>query len=93
MAQVTNPTWLVNQAPRDLKAQIHIAVLKGYQVVSQTKTTAQLVRAKKFSCLLATILFVLVVLPFFIYLFYFPSKKDELIYLDTETQILPESKT
>ncbi len=84
--QQTNPFWLVRRAPRDLQSQIHLAVQKGFQVVSQTSTTAQLIRKKHFSCLLATILFLLFTLPFIIYLFYFLGKKDDLIYLDIERQ-------
>ncbi len=82
----TNPRWLVEKAPNDIKTQVRIAVDHGYQVVSQTKTTAQLVRKKRFSCLLATALFICFLLPFFIYVFYYMAKKDDLIYLDLDTQ-------
>lgn len=82
----TNPRWLIEKAPGDLKAQVRIAVEHGYQVVSQTHTTAQLMRKKQFSCLIATVLFLCFAIPFFIYLFYYLAKKDGLIYLDIETQ-------
>lgn len=82
----TNPRWLIEKAPGDLKAQVRIAVEHGYQVVSQTHTAAQLMRKKQFSCLIATVLFLCFAIPFFIYLFYYLAKKDDLIYLDIETQ-------
>ena len=82
----TNPRWLITQAPGDLKAQIQKAVSAGYHVTSQTATTAQLMRQKHFSCLLATVLFIFFAIPFFIYLFYYLAKKDDAIYLDIETQ-------
>lgn len=41
-------------------------VKKGYKVVSRTPSTAQLVREKKFSCLLATVTFLFFAIPFFI---------------------------
>ena len=82
----TNPRWLIEKAPGDLKAQVRIAVEHGYQVVSQTHTTAQLMRKKQFSCLIATVLFLCFAIPFFIYLFYYLGKKDDYIYLDIETQ-------
>lgn len=81
-----NPRWLIEKAPGDLKAQVRIAVEHGYQVISQTHTTAQLMRKKQFSCLIATVLFLCAIVPFFIYLFYYLAKKDGYIYLDIETQ-------
>lgn len=81
-----NPRWLITQAPGDLKGQIQKAISYGYHVTSQTATTAQLVRQKSFSCLLATVLFFFLAIPFFIYLFYYLAKKDDAIYLDIETQ-------
>ncbi|MFA6100065.1 MAG: hypothetical protein WC750_04295 [Patescibacteria group bacterium] len=82
----TNPQWLIDTARGDLKAQVRIAVEKGYQVISQTRTTASLMRKKRFSCLIATLSFLVVGVGFLIYLFYFLAKKDDYIYLDIETQ-------
>jgi len=82
----TNPFWLVSKAPRDLQAQIHLALSRGYQVVTQTKTTAQLIRKKHFSCLIATVLLLFFGLPFLVYLLYFMGKKDDLVYLDVGRQ-------
>lgn len=60
---------------------VNCYVEKGFSVVSQTDTSVQLVRKKSFSCLLATILFLLAFLPFFIYLFYYLGKKDQTIFI------------
>jgi cell division septal protein FtsQ len=82
----TNPRWLIQKAPGDLKAQVRIAVELGYHVVSQTASSAQLMRKKQFSCLIATLSLFVFGIGFLIYLFYFLSKKDDLIYLDADAQ-------
>ncbi len=84
--QQTNPQWLISQAQGSLKGQINIAVSRGYHVISQTNTTAQLFRKKSFSCLFATLSCFLFGIGFLIYLFYYLAKKDDTIYLDIETQ-------
>lgn len=81
-----NPPWLINRHPNDLKAQIKELVQSGYVVTIQDKTSAQLVRKKHFSCLIATLSFLFFGIGFFIYLFYFLAKKDEIVYLDIEGQ-------
>lgn len=82
----TNPRWLISKAPKDLKAQIRIAVEYGYQLTNQTSTTAQLIRNKKFSCLFASLGFLLAGIGAVIYVFYYLAKRDEVIYLDVESQ-------
>lgn len=65
-----------------LAQEIQRYVKQGYRVVSQTETTAQLVRPKKFSCLLATLLTILTAGIFLLfYIFYYAAKSDETIYL------------
>lgn len=81
-----NPQWLISQAPRDLKAQIQKAISCGYHVMSQTATTAQLVRKKEFSCLFAVLSLFFFGIGFLFYIFYYLAKKDDAIYLDIETQ-------
>lgn len=83
----TNPSWIVSKHPRDLKAQIREAVQLGYHLTQQTSTTAQLVRAKQFSCLFATLWFLVFGIGFLIYLFYYMAKKDDVIYLDLDGQL------
>ena len=56
-------------------------VREGYRVTSQTDTSIQLVKQKKFSCLIATILFLFFAIPFFIYLFMYMGKKEKTIYI------------
>jgi Mn2+/Fe2+ NRAMP family transporter len=56
-------------------------VREGYRVTSQTDTSIQLVKQKKFSCLIATILFLFFAIPFFIYLFMYLGKKEKTIYI------------
>jgi hypothetical protein len=59
-------------------------VRRGYRVVSQTPTSAQLVMEKKFSCLIATFLFLFFALPFFIYLFWYMGKKELSLFIRLE---------
>lgn len=89
----TNPYWLVNTAPRNLKAQIARAIQSGYQVMYETPTTAQLVKKKQFSCLFATLWFLVFGIGFLIYLFWYMAKQDEVIYLDIEAQPKAETGT
>ena len=56
-------------------------VREGYRVTSQTDTSIQLVKQKKFSCLIATLLFLFFAIPFFIYLFMYMGKKEKTIYI------------
>jgi hypothetical protein len=81
-----NPAWLVNKHPKDLKAQIRELTQNGYTVTVQDKTSAQLVRKKQFSCLVATLGLLTFTIGFWLYLFYFLAQRDETIYLDLETQ-------
>lgn len=64
-----------------LQKEIDRYVKQGYRVVSQTSTTAQLIRPKTFSCLWASLWLLVAVIGVFFYLFYYWGKKDETIYL------------
>ena len=64
-----------------LTAAIARYVRQGYRVVNQTDTTAQLVRPKQFSCLWATLWFLVFGIGLLIYIFYYMSKKDDILYL------------
>jgi hypothetical protein len=81
-----NPAWLVNKHPKDLKAQIRELTQNGYTVTVQDQTSAQLIRKKRFSCLIATLGLLTFTIGFWLYLFYFLAQRDETIYLDLETQ-------
>ena len=67
-----------------LQARINHYLSQGYRVVSQTDTTAQLVRPKSFSCLIAALSFLLLVVGFILYLIYYASKKDDTVYLSVD---------
>ncbi len=86
----TNPYWLLRKAPQDLHTQIRLAAERGFNIISQTPTTAQLVRNKSFSCLIATISFLFFGIGVVIYLFYFLAKRDQTIYLDVTIQPTPQ---
>ena len=64
-----------------LSSEITKYLKQGFRVVSQTDTSAQLVKPKSFGCLIAFICFLLAFLPFFLYILYYWAKKDETIYL------------
>ncbi len=85
MAQ--NPQWLVNKYPKNLKGQIRELIGKGYVVVSQDATSAQLVRKKTFSFLIAFLSLFVFGFGFLLYLIWYLAKRDDLIYLDLETQV------
>ncbi len=67
-----------------LQNRINQYVKQGYRVVSQTDTTAQLIKPKQFSCLWATLWFLLLGIGILIYLFYYASIRDEQIYLKVD---------
>lgn len=57
---------------------------RGYRVVSRTDTSAQLARQKPFSCFWAFVWFLLLGFGLLIYLFYYISKRDDLIWLEVD---------
>ena len=56
-------------------------VRRGYRVVSSTETTAQLLKQKQFSCLWASLWFLLFGIGLLFYVFYHAAKKDTIIYI------------
>lgn len=69
-----------------LDKEIQSYVRKGYRVLSQTDTSAQLVKPKKFSFLLAVLLLILMVLPFIVYLLMYMAAKDKTVYITVDPQ-------
>lgn len=59
-------------------------VRQGYRVVSQTDTTAQLVRPKRFSLLWAALWFLFFGIGLLVYLIYYMAKRDSQIYLGVD---------
>ena len=76
----------IEQRKDILQREIAKYARKGFQVVSQTDTTAQLIKPKSFSCLLAVLLLLIVLLPLVIYLIYYASKIDEAVYLEVDAR-------
>ena len=64
-----------------LQAEVIKYVRQGFIVVSQTDTTAQLVKHKKFSLFWAVIWFLLAIVPLILYILYYMAKKDEQVFL------------
>ena len=81
--QNTNPQP-AEQRREILQQRINQYIRQGYRVVSQTDTTAQLIKPKQFSCLWATLWFLLFGIGILVYLFYYASKRDEQIYLEVD---------
>ncbi len=67
-----------------LQREINNYVRRGYRVVSQTDTTAQLVKPKRFSLLWALFWFLMLFVGLLIYLLYYISKKDNTVYLEVD---------
>ena len=64
-----------------LESSIVYYVRQGYRVGYQTEFSAQLLKPKQFSLLLAIVLFLFYIIPFVIYLLYYAAQKDKSIYL------------
>lgn len=69
---------------RILERQIAWWSGRGYRVVSRTDTTAQLTRPKQFSCLWATLWFLLFGIGLLVYVFYYMSKRDDVVYIEVD---------
>jgi hypothetical protein len=74
----------IEQRRAILEQMIQKYVRLGYRVLSQTDTSAQLVKPKQFSCLVATILLLLLILPLLIYLFMYMAEKDRTVYVTVD---------
>ena len=64
-----------------LESSIVYYVRQGYRVGYQTEFSAQLLKPKQFSLLLAIVLFLFYIIPFVIYLLYYAAQKDKSVYL------------
>jgi len=56
----------------------------GYRIQSQTTTTAQLIRPRTFSCLMATLWLIFFLVGLLIYLFWYLSKRDDIVFLSVD---------
>lgn len=78
--------WGIGRPKDDAPLQEHIDwyVGQGYQVISQTETSAQLVKRKRFSVMWALLWTLVVLVGFFVYLLYYLVKKDQGVYLSVK---------
>ncbi len=74
----------IEQRRHVLQAKIAWFVRYGYRVISQTDTSAQMIKPKGFSCLWASAWFLFFGIGILIYLFYYWAKKDEIIYVSVD---------
>jgi hypothetical protein len=68
-----------------LQQEINKYLKRGYRVISQTDTTAQLIKPKRFSFLWAVAWFFVFGFGLLIYVFWYLSRKDETIYLEVSS--------
>lgn len=66
---------------RPLEEHIDWYAKQGYRVVSQTEHSAQLVKPKQFSFIWALLWFLCLGVGLIVYLLYYASKKDKMVYL------------
>ncbi len=77
----------VDKPNADASLQEHIDwyVRQGYRVVSQTETSAQLIKPKQFSLVWAVIWLLVAFIGIVIYIFYYIAKKDTAVYLTVQS--------
>lgn len=57
---------------------------KGYKINSRTATSAQMVKPKQFSCLFASLWFLVFGIGILFYLFWYMAKSDKVIFLEVD---------
>ena len=67
-----------------LDAEVRRWVKGGFHVVSETDTTARLVKPKTFSVFWALVSFLVLIVGLVIYLIYYMSKKEETVSLEVD---------
>jgi len=76
---------MAKEKPPVTEADLHEAIAfyhsKGYRVISQTPSSAQLVKKKKLNFILSVFLFLFFIVPFIIYLLWYASQKEQLVHL------------
>ena len=78
--------WGIGKPGSEAPLQEHIGwyVRQGYRVVSQTGTSVQLVKPKRFSFVWALAWFLVFGIGLVVYLLYYAAKKDKAIYLTVQ---------
>ena len=69
-----------------LQSEIDRYVKQGYRVVSQTPTTAQLVKPKKFNFLIALFGLLWLTIGFWIYLLWYLAQREKTVYLTVDAK-------
>lgn len=76
----------VEQRQMILGQEIQSYIKQGYRVVSQTSTTAQLVKPKRLDCGVAVLVLLLSIITlgivFILYLIWYVAQKDQQVYID-----------
>lgn len=77
---------LLDEASRQalLDQEVQKYVRRGYRVIARTSTTAQLVKPKQFSLLIALLGLLCLLIGFVIYLLIYASMKDSTVYLSID---------
>ena len=81
----------LNERSEILSNEIAKYARTGYQVVTRTETSAQLIKPKEFSFVAAVLWFLLFGIGLLIYLFYYMAKRDQAVYLVISKQGLISS--
>jgi hypothetical protein len=74
----------VEERKRLLQREIESYLRSGYHVVSQTDTTAQMVKPKVFSFVWAFLWFLVFGVGVIVYILYYISKKDQVGYIEVD---------
>jgi len=77
-------TVTLEQRRAALQREINGYLKRGFRVVSQTETTAQLLKPKTFSLLWALLWFLLAGIGLLVYLIWYWAKRDETVYLEVD---------
>lgn len=77
------PVVLTETQRSEMLDKIVLAYVRdGYRLASRTPTTAQLVKPKRFSCLLFLVLSLVILLPGLLYVLWFAVSKDKSVFLE-----------
>ncbi len=74
----------IEQRKEILQKEIRKYLNRGFRVLNQTDTTAQLIKPKSFSCLIAFLFFMLFVVGLIVYIIIYLSEKDEQLYIEVD---------
>jgi len=81
---VSTPSSLHQRRREVLEWYTRFYVGTGYRVVSSTDTTAQLLKPKTFSLVLAVLGLLFLLIGLFLYLLYYVAKRDETLYIEVD---------